>query len=191
MDNRYKYKKIQRLGFAFFLGVILIWNGSTIVSQSQDFPPEQVAAMVYEKIQDLPSENQYISTNNNEPATDNTLISRLVRYHIYTKDRFPNYRLDWQLTFADYLGVNEVISLDNYPGNTTLKTNPLESDRAAISKLTRTQRNQIIDTLLSIYNPQAVSKPERQEEVTPPPSTPANPNSQPQLPKPGDADLLR
>jgi hypothetical protein len=184
-----KYKRIQRLGFAFFLGIVLAWNGSSIVSHAQDFPPEQVAAMVYEKIQDLPSENQYISKKTNEQAEDNTLMSRLVRYHVYNKNRFPNYRLDWQLTFADYLGVNEVISSDDYPGTTSLKTNPLESDLAIISKLSRTQRNRIIDTLLGIYNPQAVSKPEQREEVTPPPSTPANPN--PKLPKPGDADLLR
>jgi hypothetical protein len=186
MDN--KYKRIQRLGFAFFLGIVLAWNGSASVSHAQDFPPEQVAAIVYEKIQDLPSENQYISKNTNEQANDNTLISRLVRYHLYNKNRFPNYRLDWQLTFADYLGANEVISSNDYPGNTTLKTNPLDSDRAVISKLSRNQRNRIIDTLLGIYNPQAVSQPER-EEVTPPSSTPAKPN-QPQLPKPGDARLL-
>jgi hypothetical protein len=184
-------KRIKRLGFAFLLGIFLVLVANTIVSQAQDLRPEEVAKIVYEQIQDLPQENQYISQETNKNAADNTLIDRIVRYHLYVKDRPPNFRLDWQLTFADYLGANETISLENYPGNSTLKSNPLENDRAVISKLTRSQRNQLIDTLVSIYNPQA---PSSQEPVnsppTLPPSTPSNRNPQPQLPKPGDAKLL-
>ncbi|MFM6050719.1 MAG: hypothetical protein ACKPA7_03580, partial [Sphaerospermopsis kisseleviana] len=68
------------------------------------------------------------------------------------KGRVPIYRFDWKLTLADYLNANEVIYEASYPGNDSLKQNPLEGDRTAIAKLTRNQRNKLVQVLVDIFN---------------------------------------
>jgi hypothetical protein len=107
---------------------------------------------VYQQIPDLPKENEYISKATGQVTEDNTLASRLIRYHVYNKGRSPVYRLDWKLTVADYFGVNEPIYANGYPGHDSLQQNPLESDRIAIRKLTRRQRNHLIQVLVNIFN---------------------------------------
>ncbi len=108
---------------------------------------------VYQQIPDLPRENQYISKETGKILETNTLASRLIRYHIYIKGRAPVYRLDWKLTLADYLDVNETIYADSYPGNDILKQNPLAGDRIAIKNLTRRQRDSLVQVLVNIFNP--------------------------------------
>lgn len=145
---------------------------------------------VYERLPDFPKENQYVSNETGEVNLESTLASRLIRYHLYEKRRLPNYRFDWKLTLADYLGANEYINESNYPGSSTLTENPMTGDRAVIEKLTRQQREDLIEVLVSIYNPNRpdpqMSTPSPQPS---PPSTPTRP-SKPGLPQPGDADLL-
>ena len=153
--------------------------------------PQEVWKQVYQRLPDLPRENQYISRETGQVASENTLISRLIRYHLYLKNRPPTYRLDWKLTLADYLGVNEVILEPQYVGNDTLRENPLEGDRAAIKQLNRAQRDALVETLVTLFNPRY------QEEIkTPAPSTAPTPSTSPnpgvfRLPKPGDAQLLK
>jgi len=120
---------------------------------AQRFSSSDVWQQVYQQIPDLPQENQYVSKTTGQIVTTNTLVSRLIRYHIYNKGRSPIYRLDWKLTLSDYLDANETIYADSYPGNDTLKQNPLTSDRIAISKLTRSQRNKLVQVLVNIFNP--------------------------------------
>ena len=161
----------------------------TLVAIAQNLRPEVVAAEVYKNIPSLPQENQYLSQETGEVDTDNTLISRLIRYHQYVKNRPPNYRLDWKLTLADYLGVNEPIRDFRYPGSSTLQLNPLESDRAVIDRLSRSQRNELVDILVSIYNGQQPNNPttnDSQENS----SSSEESKPLPKLPQPGDADLL-
>ncbi|MEQ8757824.1 MAG: hypothetical protein RID09_30500 [Coleofasciculus sp. G1-WW12-02] len=145
---------------------------------------------VYERLPDFPKENQYVSNETGEVNLETTLASRLIRYHLYVKRRLPNYRFDWKLTLADYLGANEYINESVYPSSNTLRENPMAGDRAAIEKLTRQQREDLIEVLVSIYNPNRpdtqISTPSQQPS---PPSTPTRP-SKPRLPQPGDADLL-
>ena len=136
-------------------------------------------------LSELSLENQYLSQETQERATDNTLISRLIRYHQYVKSRPVKFRLDWKFTIADYLEANEPISYDRYPGSKTLTTHPLEGDRAVIYNLSRSQRNQLIDTLVNIYNPTTAPT------ANPTTESPSNSNNAPRLPQPGDADLLR
>jgi hypothetical protein len=162
---------------------------------------------VYKLIPSFPLENQYVNRDTGKVSQNNTLASRLIRYHVYTKGRPPNYRLDWKLTLADYLGVNERISESTYPGADTLRTNPLEGDKAVINRLTRAQRDQLVQVLVSIFTPAAGStsgqspanaptNPANPASPSTRPSTqPANPNSNsdslfPREPKPGDARLL-
>jgi hypothetical protein len=118
---------------------------------AQRISPGDVWQQVYQQLPDLPKENQYISKETGKVAENSTLISRLIQYHIYVKERTPSYRLDWKLTLADYLNANETMYDITYPGNDTLRTNPIEGDRAAISKLTRNQRNALVQVLTNIF----------------------------------------
>lgn len=99
--------------------------------------PTEVWPQIYEQLPDLPWENNYVSTETGEVEANNTLVGRLVRYHFYVKRRPPNFRFDWKLTLADYLGANELLQESVYPGYESLKENPMEGDRQAIQSLTR------------------------------------------------------
>ncbi len=164
------------------------WGLPLVVAQT--LRPEEVAAQVYRTIPSLPQENQYFSQETGEVDADNTLISRLIRYHQYVKNRPLSYRLDWKLTLADYFGVNEPIRDFRYPGSSTLQLNPLEGDRAVITNLSRRQRNELVDTLIGIYNGQQPNN--STSDVSPEQSQPSSNDSNPlpPLPQPGDADLL-
>lgn len=157
--------------------------------------PEQVTVedawrVIYQQLPDLPLENNYVSKEKGKPASDDTLISRLIRYHLFVKGRPPMYRFDWKITLAEYLGVSPDLMEENvYPGQDTLKTNPMEGDRAAINRLTRQQRNNLIQNLVNIFggnissqsnNPNSQSGNNRED---------SNPNLPPQA-QPGDAKLL-
>jgi hypothetical protein len=160
---------------------------------AQTIPPESVAAKVYQQIPELPKENQFINKEFQQADSDNTLISRFVRYHLYVKNRPLNFRLDWKLTIADYFNLNEDIKAINYPGSSTLTTNPLESDRQIITKLNRQQRDRLVDTLIGIYNPQTETSSSTPSQPTQNPATqkPIQNNPALPLPKPGDAQLLK
>ena len=108
---------------------------------------------VYQKLPDFPKENKYIAKGSRKVSENNTLARRMIQYHVYQKGRAPNYRLDWKLTLADYLGANELMYDKQYPGNDTLRKNPLEGDRAAISRLSRSQRNAFVQVLVDIFTP--------------------------------------
>lgn len=120
---------------------------------AQRISPGEVWQQVYQQLPDFPRENKYISKESGKVAENNTLASRLIRYHVYVKERAPNYRLDWKLTLADYLGANEVMYVTTYPGNETLRQNPLEGDKAAIARLNRSQRNALVQVLVNIFTP--------------------------------------
>ncbi|HHP7232851.1 MAG TPA: hypothetical protein ACFCUY_18585 [Xenococcaceae cyanobacterium] len=183
-------RRIFRLVRRFCWGIILVAGLNFVLPVLAQFPqPDSVAAQVYQQLPDFPLENQYTRAETGKIASDHTLLSRLIRYHQYVKNRPLVYRLDWQLTLADYLRVNETMLENRYPGNQTLTTNPLNNDREAIANLTRNQRNQLIDTLLAIYNPN--TEPQAPSpSVTPQTPTREEPNSSPRLPQPGDAELL-
>lgn len=186
--------KIQNLLIAVSLGMLFpiievnfLANHSINSVSAQNLRPEMAAAEVYQQLKQFPQANQYTRKETGKIDPDNTLVSRIIRYHQYVKSRPLNYRLDWQLTIADYFGINEPISESRYPGSQTLTVNPLQSDRKIIQDLTRTQRSELIDTLVSIYNPQTSSNSNSNSSQ---PSVPSNSNSQPKLPQPGDAQLL-
>ncbi len=154
---------------------------------AQRISPTDVWQKVYQQLPDFPKENQYISKETGKIAENNTLVSRLIRYHIYLKERAPNYRLDWKLTLADYLGANEAIYDATYPGNDILRENPLDGDRAAIKHLNRRQRDTLVQVLTNIFNPNS------QNTLTPKPNTRNNPGTSttPQPPPTGGAQLLK
>lgn len=168
------FKSIFRIRYSALLlmvvGVILL---GTRVSKSeytsflgiqpaiaQRISPSDVWQQVYQQLPDFPKENQYISKETGKVAENSTLISRLIQYHIYVKERSPSYRLDWKLTLADYLDANETMYDITYPGYDTLRKNPIESDRAAISKLTRSQRNALAQVLTNVFNSSSPAQPQ-------------------------------
>jgi hypothetical protein len=169
-----------------------VFQGVGLQSATAQFSiPQEAWRQVYERLPNLPLENQYISKETSSVDSNNTLVSRLMRYHIYVKSRLPNYRFDWKLTMADYLGVYEYLDQAQYPSSKTLQENPMEGDRTAIAKLSRAERNALIDVLVSIFNSNRTQTPTPAPSASPPPPTVPNPRATPSLPKPGDAQLLK
>ncbi len=194
---RLSKKQQQWLG-VFLLTITLTWGISQLrvtsmkgwglkTLNAQTIRIEQAAEIVYEKLPYLPQENQYRSSETGEIDSTHTLMSRFIRYHKDFKRRSPQYRLDWKVTLADYLGVNQSIRESNYPGS-TLQSSPLAQDIEVIRQLSRRQRQQLLDVLVDIYNPkQTSSQPVPNEtEETPEVSSPSTPS----LSQPGDAQLL-
>lgn len=167
------------------------------------FTPEPVMAQVlrsqdmwrrvYEQLPDLPLENEYVNKASGKVEPDHTLIKRLIDYHLYVKGRPPLYRLDWKLTLADYLDGHDLMQEGVYPGYNTLRVNPMEKDKAAIARLTRSERNALIQVLVNLFNPEAAAGQSqlRRESGEAGERSPApNTRSSPRLPRPGDAQLL-
>lgn len=168
---------------ACLTSLMFMWTGSGF-AQNSSLRPEAVAITIYQQLTYLPKNNDYRRLETGEVNPDNTLISRFIRYHQDVKKRPTEFRIDWQLTMSDYLGFNEPVKADRYPGSTTLQTNPMEADLKSIRSLNRAQRRALIDLLASIYEikkPENPSNPSVSPSVTP---------SKPSLSKPGDAQLL-
>lgn len=165
-------------------------NLGVLPAVAQRARPQEAAPLLYKLLPDFPKENNYVNRETGKVDADNTLASRLMRYHIYVKGRPPNYRLDWKLTLADYLGANEPLENGVYPGHDFLKDNPMEGDRAAISRLNRAQRDALVNALVSIFNPKSeepTAEPAPAASPTPQPEPEANPRQPPR----GGADLLK
>lgn len=181
-------KRILSLTFAAFAVIGLIVLSSKVKEQTdpswfitqpviaQSLKSSDISQRVYQKLPDLPLENQYIDRETGKVDPNNTLMSRLVRYHIYVKGRPAIYRLDWKLTLADYLGANDLMLESRYPGSDSLRKNPIDGDRAAINRLNRAQRDALVQVLVSIFNPDysatSVTAPsaKTQPQATPRPS---------------------
>jgi hypothetical protein len=197
LKNTLELLLVALIGFLFPFWLTKIEQGSFSGKfwlspvHAQTLSPEKVAREVYEQMPTLAQENEYTRAETNEIDRDNTLISRIVRYHQYVKARPTAFRLDWKLTLADYLGVNEIIQESRYPGYSTLTKNPLEKDREAINSLTFEQRQQLVDLLVSIYKPKKETSSNLNSSPETNPSSLEKPhNSDFQLPTPGGADLL-
>ena len=175
--------------YVWYDGGVLIGKNNLILTPvfAQTLTPEVVSEKVYQQIPDFPLENNYLNVETKEVASENTLITRIVRYHQYTKSRPTIYRLDWKLTLADYLGKNEIINENLYP-NSTLTENPLKHDRIVIQGLTRQQRDKLVNVLVSIYNP--TNSNDNQQSLPNQETKPSNNSPSFQLPQQGGADLL-
>ena len=187
---------LSLLILAFITALLLI--AQPLVAQ--DVHVGDAWQQVYQLLPNLPCENQYVSRETGKIAESNTLISRLIRYHIYVKVRPVNYRLDWKLTLADYLGANELMSASTYPSVDTLRTNPFQNDVAVIRSLSRIQRDALVQTLVSVFTtrnapasnaaptPQLPTAPAAPAASTEPPIAP--PIAPQRESRPGDAQLL-
>lgn len=173
--------------FIFLIALSLVQLPINLVS-AQISSTEEVSQQIYQKLPNIPLENQYISRETGKAAEKNTLVARLVRYHLFVKGRSPLSRLDWKLTLADYLGANEFQEESQYPGFDTLKTNALNGDRAAIDRLSRAERDRLIAALLDSLGKAAFNNTLPSTSASP--EVPA-PKPAPILPQPGDARFLK
>jgi hypothetical protein len=201
------FRLTLRLTVATLTGVCLLLVGITEVRDSSVFQwigvkpaaaqftiPEGAGQRVYERLPYLPLENQYVSKQTGKVDENNTLVARLMRYHIFVKRRPAIYRLDWKLTLADYLGANDYLVDSQYPSANTSRENPMEGDRKAIEQLTRAQRDALVNVLVSIFNPNNAQAPTEESSTMPstsPSPTPSSPSASPSLPQPGDSRLLQ
>ena len=167
-------------------------ESASVQRVAQQSTPTQVRAQdvwkfVYEKLPDLPIENNYISKETGKVDPNNTLVGRLIRYHVFVKGRPPNYRFDWKLSLADYLGATPDYLVESvYPGNDVLRSNPMERDRTVIQSLNRTQRDALVQALVDVFS--GNSAPARVPAAG---ETKDRSNSPTILqPQPGDAKLL-
>jgi hypothetical protein len=145
-------------------------------AMAQRSGPKAIAAQLYQQYPQLPLENQYVRKSTKEQAQDSTLLSRLIEYHTVIKGRAPNLRLDWKLTWADYLGLNEYLVEDKYPGHAYLKSNPMERDRDIIATFNRKQRTDLTQSLVNLYSE---AQPAPGPPASAPPTGPVSPASPP------------
>ncbi|MGB7086940.1 MAG: hypothetical protein WBD47_15380 [Phormidesmis sp.] len=161
--------------FALTISLGLTSQGITSRSTSQSaqaqpaplrrINPTALAAQVHEQLPDLPLENQYIARETGAAAAEDTLVSRIIRYHIYTKARSTVFRLDWKLTLADYLGAFERMSADDYP-DYGLTENPMTGDVAVIQSLDPALRDRLVNTLYETFTTSAESPAEQSTRPT-------------------------
>jgi len=151
---------------------------------------EDIAVIVYQKLPFLPLENQYRRQETGQVDPEHTLVSRFIRYHQDIKKRATRYRLDWKLTLADYLGENEIIVTERYPGSLTLQTNPIDNDVKAIRALNRLQRLELVNLFAQLYKPQVEKTTTEQKPQKPTQPAVVDP-SKPGLSQPGDSQLLK
>ncbi len=138
----------------FFLGGVVLASSLSFplgAALAQSRSPKTVAEEVYQQLPNLPQENGYTRSATNQTATDSTLVSRLIQYHTAVKGRSPLYRLDWKITLADYLGINDYLDAEVYPGKSFLTENPMQPDIAAVQKLSRSERNALIQALVNRF----------------------------------------
>lgn len=157
-------------------------------SVAQPVRAQDAWKFVYERLPDLPIENNYISKETGKVDPNNTLVGRLIRYHVFVKGRPPNYRFDWKLSLADYLGATPDYLVESvYPGNDVLRSNPMEADRTAIQSLNRIQRDALVQALVDVFSGNWGQKPAPASG-----GKPQDRSNSPQIPQPqpGDAKLL-
>jgi hypothetical protein len=126
---------------------------TAMVAPTFALPSTKVAAQqLYKRLPDFPKENAYSSKETGQVSEDNTLARRIITYHNVIKGRSPYSRIDWKFTLADYLGINDEMGYQEYPGAETLTANPMVRDRKVIDQLTRKQREALTAALVNIYD---------------------------------------
>ena len=153
-----KHLKRYRL-LGVLVATLIAFQGLTIgpVQAQSTLRPirhHAIAMQIYEQLPELPLENQYLSSETGSIDTENTLVSRIIRYHLYIKDRPTNLRFDWKLTMADYLGAFEPIKPENY-ADYGLRENPVAADILAVENLSWAVRDRLLNLLYESFAPTA------------------------------------
>lgn len=141
---------------------LLTWMpfGVEQVAIAQIIRTDGVGRRVYEQLPDLPRENQYVNRETGKISEEETLVNRLIRYHVYVKGRPPFYRLDWKLTLAELLDSTRQLDQSEYPGATKLNKNPMPGDLEVIRRLNLAQRNALVQAIVDAFSPQGNRTPQ-------------------------------
>ncbi|MGJ3252705.1 MAG: hypothetical protein ACFE0J_16475 [Elainellaceae cyanobacterium] len=151
----------------------------------------EASRRVYEAMPELPLANEYVNSETGDVNPENTFANRFVRYHLYIQRRSPTFRFDWKITLADYLGINDWMREDDYPGADVVRTNPLDGDRDIVQNLSRSERDQLVQTLVGIFDPDGPSSSSRESTGSSDSSAPGSLDAAPPVrAEPGAADLL-
>ena len=142
-----RYIRFLTLAIVLVFTVISATTSATTAT-AQVVRTGDIAQKIYVELPEVPLENQYFNRKINKVDSNNTLISRMIRYHAYVKGRPVALRLDWKLTMADYLGANDTMDLATYPSQDILVVNPIDADRSAINTLSRKTRDRLIERLI-------------------------------------------
>ncbi|MEN9229598.1 MAG: hypothetical protein Q6L68_01715 [Thermostichus sp. DG02_5_bins_236] len=191
-----KRVKQQRLPFtSIALGILLslAWGAGPVQAQLRLIP--EAARKVYSLLPDFPLENFYAPTSpdgTGPTPEEDTLVRRMMVYHLQVAGRSATDRLDWQLTIADYFDANEPIIAQRYPGADRLTVNPYAQDKAVVQSLNRQQRKALLETILLAFggdpNPTALYIPSDEEPGSRRPTP--EPVKRLLIPGSGAADLL-
>ncbi len=166
-------------------------------SRLRQLRPQEILVEASKQLTFIRPDNQYVDRQTKKIRPESTALARLIEYHVYGRGRSPLYRLDWKLTLADYLGAFELMDDDSYPGANQFVRNPVTTDRLQVRSWSRSQREQVVNTLTALYNPNSL-KPAaplvfpnpNPAPPRPEPSPPKEPLNRP-LPQTGDADRLK
>lgn len=191
-----KQVKQRQLPFASItLGILLslAWGAWPVQAQLRLIP--DAARQVYSLLPDFPLENTYTPTSpdgTGPTPEEDTLVRRMMVYHLQVAGRSPTDRLDWQLTIADYFDANEPIIAQRYPGADRLTVNPYAQDKAVVQSLNRQQRQALLEAILLAFggdpNPTALYIP---SDIDAAPTRPTpEPVERLLIPGQGAADLL-
>ncbi|MGQ9837328.1 MAG: hypothetical protein ACUVRV_05030 [Cyanobacteriota bacterium] len=145
--------KQRRLFLAITLsGLLLPWGAGSAQAQLRLIP--DAARQVYSILPDFPLENTYtpeFSDGTGPTPEEDTLVRRMMVYHLQVAGRSPTDRFDWQLTIADYFDANEPMIAQQYPGADRLTVNPYTQDRAVVQSLNRQQRRALLEAILLAF----------------------------------------
>ncbi|MEN9201906.1 MAG: hypothetical protein Q6K80_09920 [Thermostichus sp. DG_1_6_bins_120] len=189
-DKRVKKWQLPLLGIT--LGILWVWGVRPVQAQLRLIP--EAARQVYSMLPDFPLESTYVSPDGSGPSPEeDTLVRRMMVYHLQVAGRSLTDRFDWQLTLADYFDANEPMIAQRYPGADRLTVNPYAQDKAVIQSLNRQQRQALLKAILLALggdpNPTPLYIPEDVEPVAPRPTS--TPVQRLLIPGTGAADLLR
>ncbi len=190
-DPLARLRRSSRFSLAMALMALgLGWHGIPASAQLRLVP--EATEQVYAKMPQLPRGSDYTPTSDAVGQGESTLVQRMMQYHMQLAGRPATSRMDWRLTLADYLDINEPMLAQRYPGATSLDPSPYNDDKAAIQSLSRRERYDLVDALVASLGgdptPGILYIPDLSEpgSVAPPPAV-----QDIRLPQPGGADLLR
>ncbi len=131
------------------VGLVVAWqlmvlSPPPVQAQLREIP--RITEAVYTAMPSLPRLDQFQTAAGE--SLDTSFVRRVLLYHMRSEGRALNSRLDWKLTFADYLGINLTMFAQQYPGADQFSENPYTADLEAFRALTRADREQLLAALL-------------------------------------------
>lgn len=142
------FHKTAAIAMGVAMSLALFGTDSMTLAQSSRI--QQAMDVIYAELPEFPLENIYVSGKGPQPQ--NTLVRRILAYHIHTQGRSRLSRLDWKLTLADYLDLNEPMFAGVYPSANVLTVNPHSRDRQVVQALSRQERDALLAAIYKAFD---------------------------------------